>query len=180
MCIPRPAQETKHKHEGKAWIRWRTQDELMSRARLEKRKGIVSQRVPSSSVTVWTTRRWLTSSREDDVVLIGSCSRQARWDPTTRDHGALHDCIGDRQTENARDHSGRQGTAPMVVLFAEGDRSRVQVAEAMRRRGGGNSALALSSLEASEGGKDELSSSVGRFKTRSLGKRTCSRLRSGV
>jgi hypothetical protein len=55
----------------------------------------------------------------------------------------------------------------MAVLFAEGDSSQVQVAEAMWRRGGGKSVLALSSLEASEGEKDELlSSSMGRFSSK--------------
>jgi hypothetical protein len=55
----------------------------------------------------------------------------------------------------------------------------VEAAEAMRRRTG-KSALALSSPEALDGEKDELSSSMDRLKTPSLGKRECSRLRSGV
>jgi len=40
----------------KAWMRRRTQKELTSRERLEKKKGVVRPRVPSSSMMVWTRR----------------------------------------------------------------------------------------------------------------------------
>lgn len=55
----------------------------------------------------------------------------------------------------------------------------VEAAEEMRRRGG-KSDWALSSVEASERAEDELSSSMERLKTPSLGERTCCGLRSKV
>lgn len=59
MCTQRLEWGMTHKYGGlDGATNW---DELTSRARLEKRKGILSPCVPSYSVTVWI-RRW-TSSR---------------------------------------------------------------------------------------------------------------------